>query len=187
MEPFVGEIRIVGFNFEPEGWAFCDGRLLAVAEYNALFSLLGTMYGGDGRTTFALPDLRGRGPVNFGDGPGLTPVRQGELGGAESVTLTEAELPPHAPEVSVNVADPATTSNDNLSGEPSNNSVLGPIEAAGRAGDLYSTDNANVNLKPFDAEVNVSPVGGGQSVPVRSPYLGLNFVIALKGVYSPRS
>lgn len=186
MEPYIGEIRIVGFNYAPRGWAFCDGRLLAISEYTPLYSLLGTMYGGDGRTTFALPDLRGRGPVCFGEGPGLNPVRQGERWGAESVTLTEAELPPHAPDVSVNVAVPATTSSDNLSGEPSDASVLGPVEAAGRAGDLYSTDNANVNLKPFDAEVNVSPVGGGQSVPVRSPYLGLNFVIALNGIFPPR-
>src|SRR5690606_5156315 len=94
-EPFLGEIRMVGFNFAPRGWAFCQGQLLSIAQNSALFSLLGTMYGGNGTTTFALPDLRGRSPVGMGNGPGLTPITQGELAGTENVTLLSTQMPMH--------------------------------------------------------------------------------------------
>lgn len=187
MDPYIGEIRMVGFNFAPRGWAICDGSLLAVSQYSALFSLLGTMYGGDGRTTFALPDYRGRSPVGAGHGDGLTPVRQGEKAGIESVSLTTNELPPHAPEVTVNVAIPAVTQGTNVSGTPSDTSNLGPIEASGRAGTLYSTDAPDTTLKPFAAAATVSPVGGGVPVPVRNPFTGINFIIALEGIFPSRS
>ncbi|MCB0630228.1 MAG: phage tail protein, partial [Lewinella sp.] len=113
MEPFLGQIQPFGFNFPPRGWAFCDGQLLAISSNTALFSLLGTMYGGDGRTTFALPDLRGRSIVHIGTGPGLSHITQGEKGGRENVTLTTANMPSH------NHAVRATTDDGTLD-EPAN-------------------------------------------------------------------
>ncbi len=95
-EPFIGQIAWVAFNFNPRGWANCDGQLLAISQNQALFSLLGTMYGGDGRTTFGLPDMRGRVPIHLGNGPGLTPYSQGQKGGVESVTLQESQIPSHS-------------------------------------------------------------------------------------------
>lgn len=186
-EPFIGEIRMVGFNFAPRGWALCDGRLLAISQNSALFSLLGTTYGGNGTTTFALPDLRGRSPVGMGTGPGLTPITQGQVSGAEHVSLTTAELPPHAPAVTVNVAIPAVAASTNVAAAPSATSVLGPIAAGGRPGSLYSTDAADVTLKPFDATVTVAPVGSGSPVPLRNPFMGTNFVIALEGIFPSRN
>jgi len=94
-DPFLGEIRMVGFNFAPRGWAMCQGQLLSIAQNNALFALLGTLYGGDGQTTFGLPDYRGRSPVGMGQGPGLSAVVQGEMAGTENVTLTLNQMPMH--------------------------------------------------------------------------------------------
>ena len=95
VEPFIGEISMVAFTFAPRGWAFCDGQLLAISQNTALFSLIGTTYGGDGRTTFALPDLRGRVPLHMGNGPGLTSRPEGQKGGSETVTLTVSQMPAH--------------------------------------------------------------------------------------------
>ncbi len=103
MEPYIGQIQAFGFNFAPVGWAQCNGQLLPIAQYQALFSLLGTTYGGDGQTTFALPDLRGRSIVHYGSGPGLSPVQLGQNGGHETVTLTINQLPSHNHAVSVAV------------------------------------------------------------------------------------
>ena len=94
-EPFLGEIRMVGFNFAPQGWAFCQGQIMSIAQNTALFSLLGTMYGGNGQTTFGLPDLQGRSPVGIGQGPGLSPIVQGEMAGTENVTLLASNMPMH--------------------------------------------------------------------------------------------
>ena len=185
-EPFIGEIRMVGFNYAPQGWALCQGQLLSIAQYSALFSLLGTAYGGDGRTTFGLPDFRGRGPVGAGNGPGLRPVTQGQKSGIEEISLTTAELPPHAPNVTVNVAIPASTSNANVGADPSDTGILGPVAASGRPGTLYSTDAPDVTLKPFEAAVTVAPVGSGVPVPLRNPFTGTNFIIALEGIFPPR-
>ena len=109
-EPFVGEIRMFAGNFAPQGWAFCDGQLLSVNQNDALFSLLGTIYGGDGRTTFGLPDLRGRLPMHAGTGPGLSPQRMGSMGGQENVTLTVNEMPAHSH--SANAQSVTANSND---------------------------------------------------------------------------
>lgn len=186
MEPFVGEIRLVGFNFAPRGWALCQGQLLSIASNTTLFSLLGNTYGGDGRTTFALPDLRGRTPVGTGEGPGLPNITQGEVFGSESVTLTLAQLPPHSPQVGVQVCIPAVSASENTTPAPSASSHLGPITAAGRSGDLYTEDTPDTTLAPFNAEVSVEPVGGGQPVAIRNPSLGLNYAIALEGIYPSR-
>lgn len=186
MEPFVGEIRLVGFDFAPRGWALCQGQLLSIASNTTLFSLLGNTYGGDGRTTFALPDLRGRSPVGTGQGPGLTNITQGEVFGSESVTLTLAQLPTYSPRVGVQVSVPAVSASENTTSAPSASSHLGPITAGGRSGDLYTQDTPDTTLAPFNADVSVEPMGDGQPVSVRNPSLGLNYAICLEGVFPPR-
>ncbi|GGO81517.1 tail Collar domain-containing protein [Marinobacterium nitratireducens] len=186
-EPFIGEIRMVGFNFAPRGWAFCQGQLLPIAQNQALFSLLGTTYGGDGRSTFALPDLRGRSPVGQGHGPGLSDIRIGEQAGTESVTLTQAQMPSHSHSAEASVAIPANSSSTDTNPAPASNTVLGPASNSGRAGALYTTDAANTTLAPFNNPVNVQPAGGNQSVGIRNPMLGMNFIIALEGIFPPRN
>ncbi|KVX02526.1 phage tail protein [Shewanella frigidimarina] len=186
-EPFIGEIRAVSFSFAPQGWAFCNGQLLQVSQNTALFSLLGATYGGDGRTTFALPDLRGRSPVGMGKGPGLNDIAYGEHLGQEAVNLTTAQLPPHSPNVLVSVAIPASNNGVSLTAVPSDTAVFGPVAAAGRAGTLYSTDAANVTLKPFNAQVTTMPIGRGDPIGLRNPSIGTNFIIALQGLYPSRS
>lgn len=186
-EPFLGEIRMVGFNFNPRGWAFCNGALIGIAQNSALFSLLGTTFGGNGQTTFGLPDYRGRSPVGQGQGPGLAAITQGEMAGAENISLTLAQLPMHVPAVVVNVAIPAVTTSANVAATPSTTSHLGPVAAGGRPGTLYSTDPTDTTLAPFAAQVTVSPVGGSQPVPLRNPFLGTNFIIALEGIFPSRN
>ncbi|WP_323814973.1 phage tail protein [Cellvibrio sp. NN19] len=187
MDQFLGEIRMFAGNFAPRGWAFCEGQLLAISSNTALFSLLGTVYGGDGRTTFALPDLRGRAPIGVGSGPGLSPVAQGQKSGVESVHLTVNELPVHAPQVTVQVAVPAVAASTNVAAAPSDTTVLGPVTGGGRPGTLYSTDAADTTLKPFNANVTVTPMGAGAAVPVRNPYLGMNYIICTQGIFPSRN
>ncbi|UTW13138.1 phage tail protein [Marinobacterium rhizophilum] len=186
-EPFIGEIRQVGFDFPPRGWAFCDGQLLAIAQYSSLFSLLGTKYGGDGRTTFGLPDLRGRSPVGIHQGPGLSAIRIGEKGGTESVTLTQAQMPSHAHNAEASIAIPANSTSTDTNPAPATNSVLGPASNSGRPGALYSNEAPNTTLAAFNNPVTVNPAGGSQPVETRNPFLGMNFVIALQGIYPSRS
>jgi len=186
-EPFIGEIRMFNGNFAPKDWAFCNGQLLSISQNTALFSILGTMYGGDGRTTFGLPDLRGRSATGMGQGPGLTFIEEGQPIGSEAQELTVAQMPAHSHTAQAQVAIPAVASSSNVQGAPASNTLLGPLEAAGRTGTLYSTDAPTTNLAPFDATVTVSPAGSSQPVPVRSPYLGVSFIIALTGIFPPRS
>ena len=169
-EPFVGEIRMFAGNFAPRGWAFCDGQLLAVSQNDALFSLLGTIYGGDGRTTFGLPDVRGRVPIHAGSGPGLSPRRLGAKGGAENVTLTVNQLPSHTHALRASV-NPATTPNPQ--GE-----VLGET----LTDRVYRADDTDVNM----ASASVSNVGGSRSHTNLMPFLCINFIIALFGIYPSR-
>ncbi len=177
-EPFVGEIRLVGFNFAPQGWALCQGQLLSIAQNAALFSLLGTTYGGDGRVTFGLPDLRGRSAVGFGQGPGLTPVSQGELLGQESLTLTSAQLPAHAHTAALPAATAAPTVSSPADAIPAAGST------SGRPSSLYAAASAaDSSMAPF----NTGVAGGSQPVPLRSPALGMNYIIALEGIYPSRS
>lgn len=169
-EPFVGEIRMFAGNFAPRGWAFCDGQLLAVSQNDALFSLLGTIYGGDGRTTFGLPDLRGRVPLHAGDGPGLSPRRLGAKGGAEKVTLTVNQMPSHDHKVSVSSA--------------------GGIESNARG--EYLANSPNVSMwraatpdESMNAE-SISDVGGSRSHTNVAPFLCVHFIMALVGIYPSR-
>jgi microcystin-dependent protein len=175
-EPFVAEIRIVAFNFAPRGWAFCDGQLLPIAQNTALFSLIGTTYGGDGRTTTALPNLRDRAPMHPGRGPGLTSRRLGERVGTETVTLSEAQIPNHSHEMRVAQAFPTTNIPAGL--YPSRHID----EATGRP---YSDNNPTLNTDFSSSEM--ATTGGNQAHINMQPFLGLNYVIALVGLYPSRS
>lgn len=173
MDPFVAEIRIFPFNFAPKGWALCDGQVLPISQNTALFSLLGTTYGGDGKSTFALPNLQGSVPLHAGGGqpgPGLSPYDLGQTGGSDTVTLLEAETPAHRHPVQAQTVDQG------------DNRIPGPtLNLANQQ--IYSTTAPNAQL---DART-VSTVGGGQPHNNLMPYLTLSFNIALQGVYPPRS
>ena len=171
MEPFLGQIQAFGFNFAPRGWAQCNGQLLSISANTALFSLLGTIYGGDGRTTFALPDLRGRSIVGDGTGPGLTNIKQGQKGGAENHTLTTAQIPAHAHGVKVAVN---TAPGDEAS----------PTSTIASSANGFSED---ATANSFLGGVSSSNVGGGQAFNIRNPYLGINVCIALQGVFPSRN
>ncbi|MGV6800948.1 MAG: phage tail protein [bacterium] len=174
MEPFIGEIKMVGFNFAPRGWAFCDGQLLAISSNSALFSLLGTMYGGDGRTSFGLPDLRGRVSIHQGTGPGLSNRRMGEKGGAETTTQTTATMANHSHPVTVHVVDDDATTNE------ANGASL-----ANAVGNTYSTAAVDGTLSASSA--TSANVGGGQAMNNMEPFLVVNYVIALTGIYPSRN
>ena len=169
-EPFVGEIRTFAGNFAPVGWAFCYGQLIPISQNTALFSLLGTTYGGDGRTNFALPDLRGRAPMHAGSGPGLTPRSLGESGGAETVTVTPAQAPAHSH------AFRASSGGAN-SADPSGN-----VLANAGAKALYAAGAADT---PMSAGA-VAPAGGEQPHNNLMPYLAVSFIIALQGIFPSR-
>ena len=169
-EPFVGEVRMFAGNFAPRGWAFCDGQLLAVSQNDALFSLLGTIYGGDGRTTFGLPDLRGRIPIHAGTGPGLSPHRLGAKSGAEKETITVNQLPSHG--------HPLRGSADNgPDANPSGNFLAGSTVIQPYAQEI-TTDNF--------ASSSITNVGGSRSHTNLMPFLCIHFIIALVGIYPSR-
>lgn len=170
-DPFVAEIRIFPFSFAPKGWAWCDGQLLPLSQNTALFSLLGTTYGGNGKNNFALPDLQGRAPMQPGQGPGLSLHDLGETGGSETVTLLESEIPGHGHAVNANAA-PA-----NLQG-PGNDRVLGRA-----TNPVYRDTPDNAVLM---AAESLAPAGGDQPHNNMQPYLTFYFNIALQGVFPPR-
>lgn len=169
-EPFVGEIRMFAGNFAPRGWAFCDGQLLSVSQNDALFSLMGTIYGGDGRTTYGLPDMRGRIPLHAGSGPGLTPRRLGAKFGTENETLTVNQLPSHSHnwQASTDAANTRDTAGNVL---------------AQSIPDIYNTRRSPINLNTS----SVSNVGGSRSHTNLMPFLCINFIVALFGIYPSRN
>jgi microcystin-dependent protein len=172
-DPYVGEIRTVGFNFAPYGWAMCSGQIIPIAQNTALFSLIGTLYGGNGTTTFALPNLNGSFAIGRGDGAGLTPRRVGDQGGLSSVTLSIAEIPAHTHEAA-GVAAAGT------SGSPDARRWAQP--RFGRvAQNAYGT-TANTAM----ASDALGFAGGGEPHENMPPYLAMYFVIALSGVFPPR-
>jgi microcystin-dependent protein len=171
--PFVGEIRIFAGNFAPRGYAFCNGQLLPISQNQALFSLIGTFYGGDGKATFALPDLRGRVPIHMGQGPGLSPYVQGQLGGAENVTLLSTQIPAHSHPVNAIAAGGNSAS-------PSGS--LPAIESTGTSLD-YSSGGANATM----SSAMIGGNSGGQPHSNIQPYLTVNFIIALQGVFPSRN
>ena len=169
-EPFIAEVKIFAGNFAPRGWAFCNGQLLPIAQNTALFSLVGTTYGGDGRTTFGLPDLQGRAPMHPGNGPGLTNRRLGESGGNGTVALSESQMPTHR-----HVPQSATSH-----GEES--SPVNHTWAPHEMGESF-TERTNAAMKP----TVLTATGGGQPHNNIQPYLAINFVIALVGLFPSRS
>jgi microcystin-dependent protein len=169
-EPFLGEIRTFGFNFAPQGWAMCNGQLLPISQNQALFSLLGTFYGGNGTTTFALPNLQSRVGIHQGQGSGLSPYQLGEVAGSESVTLTTNQMPQHGHGLIANGATASATRPDGA--------VL-----ARTATNTYAPapDGTAMNSGAIGA------AGGSQPFGIRQPYLCLNFCIALQGIYPSRN
>ena len=163
-QPYVGEIRMFAGNFAPVGWELCDGRLLSISENEVLFNLLGTTYGGDGQTNFALPDLRGRVPIHFGTGPGLSSRTLAESGGTSSVTLVSTQMPAHAHELLAATGGTRTTA------------PAGALPAAGEA-DLFSGAAADTQQQGLQG------AGGGQPHENRQPVLAVNFIISLFGIY----
>ncbi len=169
-DPFIGEIKMFAFDFLPNGWRFCDGQLLSISQNTALFSLLGTNYGGDGRTTFALPDLRSRAPLHYGQGLGLSAYSLGQTGGEESHTLTSNEMPSHSHTVQANSGNGTSTT-------PTSNYWA----ASSQGNNLYSASADS--LMNAGAIANV----GGQAHENRQPLLALNYSIAMQGIYPSRS
>jgi microcystin-dependent protein len=172
-DPFVAEIRIFPFNFPPRGWAWCDGQLLPLSQNTALFSLLGTTYGGNGKSNFALPDLQGRAPMHPGQGPGLSLHDLGETGGSETVTLLESEIPAHSHAL-------MATNEDGTQGSLTQGITI----ATSVGGALYQT-TVNANLAPMNPN-SLPPAGGDQPHNNMQPYLTYYFNIALQGVFPPR-
>ncbi len=172
--PFIAEIRIFGFNYAPRGWAFCNGQLLPIAQNTALFSLLGTTYGGNGTTTFGLPNLQGRAPLHPGQGPGLSPYVLGQSGGSENVTLTQNELPSHSHALNGITAPP-----------PAVGTTPDPTQGLGRSsgGSAYGPA---VNLAAMNLQALIAQ-GGNQPHNNRMPYLAMNFCIALQGIFPSRN
>jgi len=168
-QPFLGEIFIVPYNFAPRGYAFCQGQILSIAQNTALFSLLGTTFGGNGQTTFALPDLRGRMPLGVGQGPGLSNIDLGQVGGTESVTLTQNQLPTHS-------HGAASTQAAGTSTRPSNQ-----FPASGQAIYGAATDGTTLNAG------FIKNSGGSQPTSIVQPFLGLNYIIALEGIFPSRN
>lgn len=174
-QPFLGEIRMFGGNFAPKGWALCSGQVLSIAQNTALFSLLGVTYGGNGQTTFALPDLRGRFPMHAGNGPGLSPRTLGEIGGSETVTLLSTQMPTH-----------------NHAVNASSLAAGGPSPEGGIPG--YTTDSNQTDIYAYSTTPNttMSPqmiglAGGSQPHENEPPFQVVNFIIALQGIFPSRN
>lgn len=174
-EPFLGAIVLFGFNFVPRGWASCNGQLMSISQNSALYALLGTTYGGNGTSTFALPDLRGRVPISMGQGPGLSPNFIGQVGGTETRTLLLNNMPQH--NHSLNASSAAGDASSPATAFPANSGAL---------------DKEYISSVPSGAAVQMNPAaigfaGGNQPFDIRPPYLVLNFCIALEGVFPSRS
>jgi len=168
-EPFIGEIRLFASWYAPRGWAFCNGQLLQISQYSALFSLLGTNYGGDGRTTFALPDLRGRVPIHAGSGPGLSSRNLGQKGGQESVALAVAQMPAHTHQaVASDIPAQAVSPEGNVWGATSRTR-------------LYSPTGSPVNMAPGA----ISQTGASMAHANMPPFIVINYIIALQGIFPP--
>ncbi|WP_201742291.1 phage tail protein [Mangrovicoccus ximenensis] len=180
-EMYLGQIFMMGSNFCPRGSVAADGQLLAISQFSALFSLYGTVYGGDGRTTFALPDLRGRSPVNAGAGPGLTPVMLGQRGGSDSMTLTAAQMPSHSHGATGTVVvNPAPGNSASPVGQ-----VLSTLPTGQPYGPMPGTTTET--LAPGAVSVTVQNTGGSQSFPIQDPYLAVTYCIATVGIFPSRS
>jgi microcystin-dependent protein len=170
MDPFLGEVRMFAGNFAPVGWQFCNGQLLNIAENDSLFNLLGTTYGGDGQTTFALPDLRGRTPIHMGQGPNLSPRNLGDAPGSEAVTLTPAQMPSHYHPV-------RASSKDAAQADPKD-CVWAVVKGENRYTQAAPTITMSASC--------TTPAGGGQPHDNMMPFQAVSFIIATEGIYPPQ-
>jgi len=190
-EPYIGEIRMFGGNFAPRNWALCNGQLLAISSNQALFSILGTTYGGNGTTNFALPDLRGRVPVHQGQGPGLSPYVLGEVDGTENTNILTSQLPAHTHSLTqVQVQDSASTELG-LHDHPSTTTILGSVkDINGNPVNVYvdvADHPANTLLPKATVTGTTDATGGSQPVSIVQPYLCVSFIIALFGIFPSRN
>lgn len=176
---FIGEIKLFAGNFNPRGWMFCNGALLSISQYTALFSLLGTNYGGNGQTTFGLPDLRGRVPVHHGQGPGLPLVNLGEMAGTPTVTLISSQIPQHSH------APVATTGTGNVVAPGPTVIPAKPVDALAKP--MLYVEPGTSSITPTAMANTVGVVGGSQSHDNMMPSLGLNYIIAVEGIFPSRN
>ena len=190
MEAFISTILIWPPNFAPNGWALCAGQLMSISQNTALFSLLGTTYGGDGITTFGLPNLQGRVPVGAGQGPGLSPYNLGDNGGVESVTLGINTIPQHSHSAAQNLAVslPAVTTTGTTNQPGPSVAPAAPTDAARNPVNIYSNATPNQNLgKPsISGTISIGLTGNGLPHENRQPYLAVNYIIALQGIFPSR-
>lgn len=198
MEATIGQIQPFGFNFAPRSWSTCSGQLMPISNNTALFSLIGTFYGGDGRTTFALPDLRGRAALGFGDGPGVSPVPIGQRAGAETVTLNTLHMPSHNHTASFTPTGGSPSTLNAIQAEATTQDPAGNMLAdpPGLGGKVYAPrgDNEPIAMDPASitggsagGAVTVNNTGGNQPFEIRNPYLGINYSIALYGIFPSRN
>ena len=192
-QPFLGMIALFPYNFAPRGWAFCNGQIMSIAQNTALFSLLGTTFGGNGQTTFALPDLRGRVPVGVGQGPGLSAVTLGEVAGAPTVTLNITNMPAHTHAIDISSVAIAANVRDEAGNTRTPVGHVLAKEAAGVTApysDKGPTQNAKMDSSAFGIAglpTATGPGGSGQPVDIHNPYLGMNYCIALEGIFPSRN
>ena len=187
MEPFIGMIVMFGGNFAPRGWALCDGTLLSISQYQALFSILGTTYGGDGRTTFALPPMRGRVPMHAGSGPGLTTRRLGEKSGVENVTLNTNQIPSHTHGITITEANLNVVREDGNTAEPAGAVIANVSPDTNMAYNNASLPDATAKAGSISVAASATHTGGSQHHTNMQPYLVVNFIIALQGTYPSRN
>jgi microcystin-dependent protein len=192
MDSFISTILIWPPNFAPTGWALCAGQLLAINQNAALFSLVGTTYGGNGTTNFALPDLRSRVPLGAGQGTGLSPYNLGQVGGTENVTLTTSTLAAHthtATPAGLAASTPAVTTGGTTNQPSPSVALAAPTDSARNPLNIYSNATPNQNLAPgtVTGSITVGQAGGGQPHTNIQPYLGVNYIIALQGIFPSRS
>jgi len=177
MEGYIAEIRMFAGNFAPRSWAFCQGQILSIAQNTALFALLGTTYGGNGQTTFALPDLRGRVPVGTGQGPGLSPIYLGEMAGSPTHTLLTTEIPAHTHALNASTNGPTVnTASGNLLASQSRSN-------GGTMPNVYAPNSGQVAM----GSLAIGFTGGSQPFNIMQPYLGMNYIICLEGIFPSRN
>lgn len=186
MEGTIGEIRMFAGTFAPRNWAFCAGQLMSISQNTALFSILGTTYGGNGQTTFALPDLRGRAPIGAGQGPGLSNISLGEVSGTETVTLLTTQMPAHTHTATLTgtVSLGCVDDNGNTDSPGGNRLAIAPAGTQ-----VYSNAAADAAMAAsnISGTVTIGIAGNSQPVPIRNPYLGMNYIICLFGIFPSRN
>ncbi len=184
MDEYIGIIKMFAGNFAPRGWAFCNGQLLSIAQNTALFSILGTTYGGNGQTTFALPDLQGRVPLGTGQGPGLSNYTLGEMAGTESTTLLITNLPPHNHIITVEANNSEATTSAPVNGS----SIAATVVPVGRDRNEAFGFNAEAPNTILNGDTaKCAPVGAGQPIGNIQPYLAMNYIICLEGIFPSRN